>query len=195
MKVLFKPKIDYTPNLGIIVPAYYPYNLISYFSWFSFAKNLPNIKPVFFVYGYPNFDVIPWARRLKFKIIHLETNFDVDHIQNMIKWQESYIIAFSNVFCLRRFNIDQEIFSKYLVINGKNKPKINICNKFFEKSGELFYISDVDARDIAYRAINSKDAFDILDNCNKIRLSNIVKESLIFRPLIEKELCHETIQF
>jgi hypothetical protein len=96
---------------------------------------------------------------------------------------------------LRRFNIDQEIFSKYLVINGKNKPKINICNKFFEKSGELFYISDVDARDIAYRAINSKDTFDILDNCNKIRLSNIVKESLIFRPLIEKELCHETIQF
>ena len=46
MKVLFKPKIDYTPNLGIIVPGYYPYNLISYFSWFSFAKNLPNIKKI-----------------------------------------------------------------------------------------------------------------------------------------------------
>ena len=159
MQVLFTPKIDYTPNLGIIVPAYYPYNLISYFSWFSFAKNLPNIKPVFFIYGYPDFDIIPWARRLKFKIIHLEMNFDFDNIQNIIKWKESYIIAFANVFCLRRFDKNQEIFSKYLVINGNNKPKVNICNK--RKKKALFSIA------LAYNIFLArlfKDAIGIFKN-------------------------------
>ncbi len=195
MRVLFTPKINYKPNLGIVVPAYFPYNIIAYFCWFSFMKNIPNIKPVFIVYGYPRIDMLPWARRLGYKILHIENNFKIEKLDTLFDWEKNKIIAFAHAICLRKFDTNQNILSRYIKLTGENEPNIKISNRNINEFSQIYFISDPEARDIAYRAINNIEIFDICDNCNKIQLSKIVKESLTFRSLVEKELSHETIQF
>ena len=194
MKVFFTPKINYRPNLGIIVPAFFPHTLMSFFTWYTFAKFHTGIKPILILYGYPNVDLLPWARRLGYKIYNVENNFNIDEFIKKINWQDNYMVTFSNIFCMRNFENTASVNTKYFKTSGKNEQDIKIYNCSINKSGELCQLSDPESRDIAYRVINSMEIFDRLDNCNKIKLSKLIKESLTFRPLIEKELSHETIQ-
>jgi hypothetical protein len=138
---------------------------------------------------------LPWARRLGYKIYNVQNNFDIDEFLQKINWQDRFMVTFANIFCMRKFPDNISVNTKYFKTYGKNIEDFKIYNCATNKSGELCQLSDLESRDIAYRVINSMEIFDRLDNCNKIKLSKIIKESLTFRPLIEKELSHETIQF
>lgn len=188
MRVIFNKKISYKPNLVILVYPIYPYNLMAYFCWFSYAIRFANIKPIFVVLGRPNFDVLCWARKLNFKILFFNQNTNIEEIINSINIFDYSIITFANCLCLRKFERNQEYFSKYFILMGKNKSNIQIGNIETFKSCDIYEISHDESRDICYKVINNYEIEKIDDNSNKIRLSKIIKQSLAFRPLIERSL-------
>jgi hypothetical protein len=194
--ILF-PKTNYQKfNLGIIVPAHKPYDILSFLCWFSFFKYLPKVKPIIFVAGAPSIDMVAWARKLNFPVVYIRNCFNPTQLTELKIWDDSYAIVISNVFCMRKFKFDQNFDSNFMIMRSNLTKNQNFLieeiknNKFCHAS---FWNLPNNFEEVRYRLINSIGIFPKDKSLNQIKLESIWNDASNIRTLLNQEVRHEEI--
>lgn len=183
-------------NLGIIVPPRKPHDIFSFLCWFSFFKHLPLVKPIIFVAGNPPIDFAMWARKLNFPVFYIHHCFDPNQLSHLDIWEDSYMITLSNVFCMRKFSLNKNFNSDFMILRSKtpdNKDfsveniEVNkYCHATFWNIGNNF-------EEVRDSLINNSVLFYKDKSLNQIRLEAIWNDTKNIRTLLNQEVRHEEI--
>ena len=194
--VLF-PNPNYNKfNLGIIVPPQKPHDIFSFLCWFSFFKFLPSVKPIIIIAGNPPVDFGSWARKLNFPVFYAHHCLHPNQLTNLNIWEDSYAIVISNVFCMRKFKMNFNFDSDFIIIRSKeqknheflveNIEKNKYCHASFWNVGNNF-------EEVRDRLINNIGLFCGDKSLNQIKLESIWNDAKNIRTLINQEARHEAI--
>ncbi len=183
-------------NLGIIVPPRKPHDVLSFLCWFSFFKFLPKVKPIIIVAGNPPVDFAIWARKLNFPVFYAHDCFHPNRMIDLDIWEDSYAIVISNVFCMRKFKLNNNFDSDFMIIRSKtpenseflleNIQNNNFCHASFWEIGNNF-------EEVRDRLINNIGIFPKDKSLNQIKLESIWKDAVNIRTLLNQEVRHEEI--
>ena len=194
--ILF-PKPNYPKfNLGIIVPQHKPHDILSFLCWFSFFKHLPKVNPVVIVAGNPPIDLAVWARRLNFPVFYAHGCFDPNNLVGLDIWDESYVIVISNVFCMRKFKLNNNIDSEFLIMRSKNPDNEEFLIEDIDKN-KYCHVASWDIKnnfeEVRDRIINNSSMFLGDKSLNQIKLESIWNDTKYIRTLLNQEVRHEEI--
>jgi hypothetical protein len=195
--MLIFPKNDFKKfNLGIIVPPRKPHDVFSFLCWFSFFKFLPKVKPIIFVAGNPPIDFAVWARKLNFPVYYIHNCFNPNILSSLDIWEDSYVITLSNVFCMRKFNLNKNFDSDSLILRSKNPDNQEFVVESIEKNKYCHAASwniGNNFEEVRDTLINNIALFRNDKSLNQIKLESIWSDAKYIRTLLNQEVRHEEI--
>ena len=188
--VLF-PEIKYPKfNLGIVVPPYKPYDVLSFLCWFSFYKNMPKVNPIIFVSGNSQTDMVPWARKIGIPVFYVHSCFNPKILTRINIWDRSCAIVISNVFCMKKFKFTENIRNKYVLINSTvhNTDSISYGNIEENKCYNFAHWNiENNFQEVRDRVVNSNSIFLGDKSLNQIKLESFWNDAKNIRTLLDKE--------
>ena len=183
-------------NLGIIVPPHKPYDVLSFLCWFSFFKFLPKVNPLIVVAGNTPVDFAIWARKLNFPVFYAHNCFHPNQLIDLDIWEDSYAIVISNVFCMRKFQINKNFDSDFIIMRSKNTNNSEFLVEDIQKN-KYCHVSFWDIKnnfeEVRGRLINNIGIFSKDKSLNQIKLESIWDDTKNIRTLLNQEERHEEI--
>lgn len=195
--MLLFPKQNYQKfNLGIIVPPRKPHDILSFLCWFSFFKFLPRVKPIIIVAGNSPVDFASWARKLNFPVFYAHECFHPNQIVDLDIWDESYAIVISNVFCMRKFQLNKNFDSDFMIIRSKTPNNHDFLIEDIKNNNychATFWDIKNNFEEVRDRLINNIGIFSKDKSLNQIKLESIWEDAKNIRTLLNQEVRHEEI--